>query len=144
MGNWDNYKHEDTPILEPGDYRVEIVSAEETKSKAGNPMIKVGLRPNCSEIVINEYFVQGEYFNRKISGFFDAFPQIEDGDFNFLGWVGCVGAAKLKQDDSGYLKVHYFLKPKQAEKLPEWKGALPERQTMETAFTEIEDDDLPF
>ena len=144
MSNWNNYVHETMSTLQPGDYRVEIVSAEEKTSKSGKPMIVVGIKPNGSGITINEYFVQGDFFNRKMSGFFDAFPQINDGDFNFIGWVGCVGAARLKQDGD-YLRVHFFLSPKQAEKLPEWQGAMPERQTV-TSFEEVTDDgdDLPF
>ena len=142
MGNWDNYKYEEAPRLEPGDYRVEIVSAEEDVSKSsGAPMIVVGIKPNGSGVVIKDYLVQGEYFNRKASGLFDAFPQIENGDFNLVSWVGCVGAARLKQDGD-YLKVQFYLRPEQAEKLPEWKGEMPTRQTV-TDFTET-DEKMPW
>ena len=148
MGNWGNYVYVEPKRAKPGDYRVEIVSAEEKQSKSGNDMIVVGLKLNGTEIKVNDYFVQGEYFADKISRFFDAFPMLkgEDnkGDFNFLTWVGCIGAAKFKEDEKGYLKVQYYLTPEKAEKLPTWVGELPERQTV-TDFQEVSaEEELPF
>ena len=52
MGNWDDYRREERERLKPGNYRVEIVSAEETESKKGNPMLVIGIRPNGSNITI--------------------------------------------------------------------------------------------
>ena len=147
MSNW-NYTREEANRLSPGDYRVAIVEVQETTSKSsGNPMIVVTVQPNGSNIKIQNYIVRNEYFNRNMTQFFDAFPQIEEGDFNFLGWVGCVGAARLKEDENGYLKVAWFLDAKRAEKLPPWQGDMPERQTVTEigGFEEIEDsEDLPF
>lgn len=143
MGNWDSYQREERPRLTPGDYRVEIVSVEESISKAGNPMIVIKVRPNGSKIDIPEYFVKGEYFNPKMTQFFDSF-NIDDGDFTFPTWIGAVGAARLKEDDQGYLKVHYFINKDRAEKLPPWDGPMPERQEI-TKIQEAEDDgDIPF
>lgn len=144
MSNWD-YTRENSTRLSPGDYRVAIVDVQETTSKSsGNPMIVVTVQPNGSNIKIQNYIVKNEYFNRNMTQFFDAFPQIKEGDFNILGWVGCVGAARLKEDENGYLKVAWFISEKKAEKLPAWVGDMPERQTV-TDFTPVEsDDDLPF
>lgn len=143
MGNWDSYQREERPRLSPGDYRVEIVSAEEKESKAGNPMLVIGIRPNGSNITINHYIVKNEWFNRNMTDFFDSF-NIDDGDFTFPTWIGAVGAARLKEDDKGYLKVQYFISEDRAEKLPSWEGKMPERQTF-TKIDEIEDDgDLPW
>ena len=145
MSSWDDYKYEafeGSNKLEPGDYRVVIVSAEERKSKSGNSMIVVGVKPSGSSITINSYFVKGEYFNRNISRFFDAFPEIEPGDFNFLGWIGCEGAARLKEDGD-YMRIHFFLTPEQAEHLPAFEGKKPERLEV-SELEEVEDTDLPF
>ena len=143
MGNWD-YQREEREVFEPGNYRVEIVSVEEKESKAGNPMIVVTLRPNGSDVKINHYFVKNQYFNRNMTEFFDSF-NIDEGDFNFITWVGAVGAARLKKDDNGYLRVAWFLPKDKAEKLPPWVGELPERQTVQDGFDEVDDDDeLPF
>lgn len=143
MSNWDSYRREERPRLSPGDYRVEIVSVEEKESKAGNPMLVIGIRPNGSNITINHYIVKNEWFNRNMTDFFDSF-NIDDGDFTLPTWVGAVGAARLKEDDRGYLKVQYFLDQRRAEKLPPWDGPMPERQEL-TKLDDVEDDgDLPW
>lgn len=143
MSNWDSYQREERPRLTPGDYRVEIVSVDETESKNGNPMLVISVRPNGSNITINHYIVKNEWFNRNMTDFFDSF-NIEDGDFELPTWVGAVGAARLKEDDRGYLKVQYFIKESRAEKLPPWEGKMPERQEL-TKIEEIEDDgELPW
>lgn len=143
MSNWDSYQREERPRLSPGDYRVEIVSVEEKESKAGNPMLVIGIRPNGSNITINHYIVKNDWFNRNMTEFFDSF-NIDDGDFTLPTWIGAVGAARLKEDDKGYLKVQYFINEGRAEKLPPWQGKLPERQEL-TKLDEIEDDgELPW
>lgn len=143
MSNWDSYQREERPRLSPGDYRVEIVSVEEKESKAGNPMLVIGIRPNGSNITINHYIVKNEWFNRNMTDFFDSF-NIDDGDFTFPTWIGAVGAARLKEDDKGYLKVQYFISEDRAEKLPPWEGKLPERQEL-TKLDYVEGDgDLPW
>ena len=44
MSNWD-YVREERKRVEAGDYRVAIVEAKETTSKAGNPMIVLTISP---------------------------------------------------------------------------------------------------
>lgn len=143
MSNWDSYQREERPRLSPGDYRVEIVSVEEKESKAGNPMLVIGVRPNGSNITINHYIVKNDWFNRNMTNFFDSF-NIDDGDFTLPTWIGAVGAARLKEDDKGYLKVQYFISEDRAEKLPPWEGKMPERQEL-TKLDDVEDDgELPW
>ena len=67
MGNWDDYRREERERLKPGNYRVEIVSAEETESKKGNPMLVIGIRPNGSNITIKHYIVKNDWFNRNMT-----------------------------------------------------------------------------
>jgi hypothetical protein len=146
MSNWDDYKPEEGSRLGAGDYRCVVVDAEETESKSsGRPMIVITVQPNGSSAKVKQYIVKNEYFNRNMTSFFDSFG-IERGDFNMLGWVGAVGAGKFVEDENGYLKVRWFLSPKQAESLPPWKGEVPERQTVTEigGFEEIDDADLPF
>lgn len=151
MSTWDDWSREEAPRLEPGDYRVEITAVEETESKAGNPMIVVTVRPNGSKINIKHYIVKNQYFNRNMTDFFDSF-NIDEGDFNFPTWVGAVGAAKLAEDENGYLKVRWFISESKAEKLPPWHGTMPERQTVTViggvtaGFVDVvpDEDDLPF
>lgn len=145
MSNWSDYAYEKPKRMEPGDYRVEIVDVEETTAKSsGNPMIVVTVTPNGTNMRIKNYIVKNEYFNRNMSSLFDSFG-ISPGDFNFLTWVGAVGAARLTEDDRGYLKVRYFLSQEKAAKLPPWEGPMPERQSVtEIAPDEQSDDELPF
>ncbi|MDD3437615.1 MAG: hypothetical protein PHC64_10730 [Candidatus Gastranaerophilales bacterium] len=142
MSKW-NYAREETPRAGAGDYRFEVINAVEDVSKSGKDMIVVSLKLNGTNITVKDYFVAGEWFNRKVTQFFDS-TNIEEGNFEFLTWIGAVGAARFKEDENGYLKVHYYLKPEQAEKLPPWQGDMPERQTV-TEFAPVNsDDDLPF
>ena len=145
MSNWSDYKPEESAQIEAGNHRVVVTAVEETTSKtSGNPMLVITVQPNGSKINIKNYIVKNEYFNRNITQFFDSFG-IDRGDFNLQTWIGAVGAAKLAEDENGYLKVKWFLSPKQAADLPEWKGEQPTRQTV-GAFVEIktDDGDLPF
>lgn len=145
MNPW-NYTREESTKVTAGDYRVEIVDAEEKLSKTDKRMIVISLKINGSSIVVNDYIVEGDWFNRKATQIFDSF-NIEEGNFNLLTWKGAIGAARFKEDENGYLKVYYYINKKQAEKLPAWVGEKPERQTVTElgGFTEMsEEDDLPF
>ena len=149
MGNWSNYQREEREEVAKvtGKLRCQIVDVEEGVSKSGNDMIIVTVRPSGSTAKVKHWIVQGEYFNRNMTQFFDAFPEITDGDFNFISWVGAMGAANFVLDDNDYLKVKYFINADKAEKLPPFEGEKIERQTV-TNFASEEDgddfDELPF
>ena len=145
MSFFDGYRREERSRLTPGDYRVAITDVEETTSRSGNPMLVVTVQPNGSEIHIKHYLVKNEYFNRNLTDLLDSFGLGEN--FDTLTWVGAVGAAKLVEDENGYLKVRYFLSPERAEKLPPWQGKEPERQEVSSlgdGFEMLDEDDLPF
>ena len=146
MSFFDGYRREERARLTPGDYRVAITEVEETTSRSGNPMLVVTVQPNGSKIHIKHYLVKNEYFNRNLTELLDSFGLGEN--FDTITWVGAVGAARLIEDDNGYLKVRYFLSPERAEKLPPWDGKQPERQEVTSLEDGIDgvldDDDLPF
>ena len=145
MSFFDGYKREERSRLAPGDYRVAITDVEETTSRNGKPMLVVTVQPNGSEIHIKHYLVKNEYFNRNLTELLDSFGLGEN--FDTLTWVGAVGAARLVEDENGYLKVRYFLSPERAKKLPPWQGKEPERQEVSSlgdGFEMLDDDDLPF
>ena len=82
--------------------------------------------------------------DRNATQFFDAFPEIGDGNFSFPTWIGCEGAANFVLDDNDYLSIKYFISADKAANLPPFEGQKPERQTV-TKFTEDDsDDELPF
>ena len=141
MGIFDDFVREEAPRLEPGDYRVEITDVEETVSKSsGNPMLVITVKPNNVNIRIKHYIVKNEYFNRNLTELYNSF-NIDFGDQNFLGWVGAVGAAKLVEDENGYMKIKRLIPLERQDNLPAWVGSVPVRQTVE-GF--VSDDELPF
>jgi len=141
-----NYQRDESAgnRLAVGDYRAVVVSAEEATSKSTNKaMIKIGLRPSGSKIIVYQYIVEGEYYNSGLTKFYDSF-EVAEGDMNLMGWVGAMGAVKLKEDENGYLKVWYLINREKAKNLPEFEGDKPERQTV-SKFEELDpDSDLPF
>jgi hypothetical protein len=142
-----NYTREESSNAGAGDHRFAVISAEEKTSKTGKQMVVITLKPNGATFTVNDYIVEGEYFNRKMTQFFDS-TGIEEGNFNYLTWTGAVGAARFKENENGYLKVGYYIDQKRAEKLPAWVGDKPERQTVTEIGGRMEtldpSDDLPF
>ena len=149
MSVWDSYKREENEHRSniTGKLRCVIVSAESKTSKSGNPMIEIKVRPSGCKFSVTTWLVKNDSFNRNATQFFDAFPEIGDGNFNFIEWIGAEGAADFGEDDKGYLKVKWWIDAVRASSLPPFEGDKPERQTI-TSLTEEEpyddDDDLPF
>ena len=150
MSNFDDYQREEREQESKvtGKQRCVITAVEESVSKtSGNPMIIVSVRPSGCRFSVKNYIVKNEYFNRNMTSFFDAFPEIPEGNFNFVEWVGAEGAAMFGEDDRGFIKVKWFLSPTQAASLPPFEGEKPERQTV-TSLEEGDDeegsDGLPF
>lgn len=153
MGNWDSYQREEQERESAvvGKHRVVITEASEAvtgpnSKNPGTPMIVIKLRPSGRHFTVTHRIVKNDYFNRNMTQFFDAFPEITEGDFNFIGWVGAEGAAMFKEDSNGYTQVSYFLSPERAADLPAFEGQKPERQTITSLNDpeEEDEDDLPF
>ena len=146
MSNFADYKREETPKkIITGNRRCVIVAAEESISKSsGLPMIVVTVTPSESKAKVKTYIVKNEKFNANMTRFFDAFPTIEEGNFDFVTWVGAIGAANFGTDENGYLKVKWFIDPIEAKLLPEWFGDKPEQQTVTAIGESVDDDDMPF
>lgn len=123
--------------LEPGDYRVRIKEAEETTSKAGDPMIKLTLEVSGKKSKLWYYLVfptngndpkflqRKAMTNQKLGEIWESF-KLKVGDMNLLDWTGKVGAARVKQEMNemrGELQnsVSYFLTQKRQESLNPWQ-----------------------
>lgn len=144
MSDWNYQREESTHTPKTGRMRCIIVGAEEAVSKtSGKPMIIVTVTPSNSTAKVKNYIVKNDYFNKNMTQFFDAFPDIQEGNFNLVEWVGAVGAADFGLDDNGYLKVKWFIGAKSAETLPPFEGEKIERQEV-TSLDDVEDDGLPF
>jgi len=146
MGNWDNYKREEREEMAKvtGKLRCVITDVEEAVSKNGNNMIVVTVKPSGSNARVKYWLIDNEYFNRNATQFFDAFPEIGDGNFSFIEWVGCEGAANFVLDENDYMKVKYFISADKAQNLPPFEGQKPERQKVGKLEEEEPADDLPW
>ena len=152
LSNWDGFQREENERESAitGKHRVVVTEVDEAvtgpnSKNPGTPMIVIKLRPSGRRFTVTHRVVKNDYFNRNMTQFFDAFPEITFGDFNFLSWVGAEGAAMFKEGANGYTELSYFLSPERAADLPPFEGDKPERQTI-TSLDDAEDDDsgLPF
>ena len=150
-----SYKREERqfPVVPEGDHRIRIKSADKAVSKKGNDMLTLQFTVSGSGLTLFHYITfmddRPEMTNRMLTQFFDAFPDIEDGDFNMQNWIGKVGACHVKHDEyngSPSAKVSYFLNKKRADELPPWQepaGKYGDGGSGGDAFAP-QDDDMPF
>ena len=144
MSSWSDYKREEREKIE-GNTRCVITDVEETVSKSsGLPMIIVTVRPSGSKANIRWYLVKNDNFNKNATQFFDAVVGVDDGDFEFVKWVGCEIGANLGEDDKGYLTVKWWISRNKLEKLPEFVGEKPPKLEVTSLTEDDSDDDLPF
>lgn len=149
---FNNFSYEEKEAFKPlavGDYRIRIAEAEKMQSKSGKDMLKLVFDVSGSKSKLYHYIVDGEYFNSNVSRVFDAFPQIDKGNFNLASWVGKIGACHTKQEEyNGNVnaKIHYFISAKDAEHLPAWvEPEKSESKSDGNNFVPIADDvELPF
>ena len=74
--------------VEDGNHDIKVVSATIKTSKTGKQMIEVTYAvKECMQFPYIENYVEGEYFNKNMTRFFDAFG-IQPGNFNFQQWIG--------------------------------------------------------
>lgn len=150
MTDWANYyKREENKSSKKvqGLLRCVITAAEEQRSKSsGKDMIVVSVKPSGAEFSVKHYIVKNEHFNRNMTTFFDSFPSIKDGDFNFIKWIGAEGAANFTLDENGYTKIRWFIEADRQADLPPFEGSKPEKQDVGSLddFKDVNDDDLPF
>lgn len=149
MSAWDDYRREERKPENKvtGKLRCVIVDVEEGVSKSSDlPMITIYVRPSGCKFKVRTWLVHNDKFNENAAKFFDAFPEIEDGNFNFVEWIGCEGAANFAEDDKGFLALKSWVFPRQAETLPPFEGEKPPRMTVTKLDPEDSDseDDLPW
>ena len=100
MSNWSDFKREENEreSAVTGKHRVVITEGTEgvtgpNSKNPGTPQIIIKVRPSGRHFSVTYRMVKNEDFNRNATQFFDAFPEIGDGNFNFVEWVGAEGAA---------------------------------------------------
>lgn len=158
--SWNYSRTESDRKFEPlpeGNYRIRVRSADKATSKAGRDMLALQFDVSGSNAVLYHYIVflddKPEITNRMLTQFFDAFPQIPEGDFNMSNWIGKVGACKVKHEEyNGDMtaKIHYFIAANRQKDLPPWKepsNSAKNKPTPATGdeFMELPDNiDIPF
>ena len=85
-----------------GEHKVKILEAKDTMTKKGIPMIEVKLSVEESNgISYIERIVSGDYFQRNMSRFFDAF-KIVRGSFYFHSWRGRTARGIFKHQEQTF------------------------------------------
>ena len=86
-----------------GEHAVKILDAKETTTKKGVPMIEVQLTvQDSNKVPYIERLVAGDYFQRNMSRFFDAF-KIVRGNFAFQSWRGKWGRGVFQHEKQTYI-----------------------------------------
>ena len=150
--NWNfsaaDYEEQSFKPIPVGDHRVRIASAEEQVSSSGKQMIKVVLDVSGHSSTIWHFIVfmpeNQKLTNQKLGEFWNSFG-IPQGNFNLAGWVGKVGAAKVKHEDYNgepSAKIAYFINKDRQDKLPAWQE--PRKTNVDISVEMPVPDDLPF
>lgn len=136
-----------------GKHRIRIRSAEKALSKNGNDMLALQFEVSGMPNILYHYIVflddRPEITNRMLTQFFDAFPDIPEGDFNLRNWIGKVGACNVAPDknDPDRTRINYFIRADRQGDLPPWRNAQgmvpPDPEAFDQALGESKDD-FPF
>lgn len=88
--------------VEDGIHDLKVMGVTVKTSNNGKQMIEVTYAVReCMAVPYIERYCEGEYFNRMMSRFFDAFG-IRQGDFNFNNWAGKKGKAMFEHRMESY------------------------------------------
>lgn len=105
MSFYNSYKYEEYKTsfdVPDGDWPVVICKVEEKQTKNGKGMLEVSFR--VADILSPYYverYVEGEYFNKSMSRFFDAF-KLQPGNFTFSTWIGKRATAHFEHVQETY------------------------------------------
>ena len=147
------YKENDFAPIPAGDHRVRINEVIEKRFSSGNEGFEITLDVSGHNGKLWFYIVldpsDTKKTNQRLGAFFDSFG-ITDYDLSrYRGWVGKIGAVRVKHEE--YMgdmkaKVAFCLARKNQDKLPPWQGNSSYNPYSQPTggYTEINDDDLPF
>lgn len=121
------YKADGQGLINPGNHRVEVISARETWSKNGNEGIEIIYNVNGYSKKLKHYIWYDrnctERTNQRLGEFFNSFDVQENEWNNCLLWVGKRGAVNVVHDEyKGHTiaKVAFCIKREFQDKLAAW------------------------
>jgi hypothetical protein len=154
MANWtfnpNEYEEKDYAPIPEGDHRVRIAEVvEKVFRNSGNEGFEITLDVSGYNSKLWYYLVldpsDTKKTNQRIGTFFDSFGITDMNMAHSHGWVGKVGAVRVKHEEyqgDNKAKVAFCISKARQDKLPEAKFS----GMAENSFSaiEISDDELPF
>ena len=122
------YEEQDFQIIPVGDHRVRIFDVAERTFNSGNSGFEITLAVNGYNSKLWFYLVldrnDPKKTNQRIGDFFNSFGITDYDMSHYRGWIGKVGAVKVKHEEyNGNMsaKVAYVINRKKQDKLEPWK-----------------------
>mgnify|MGYP003311507329 CR=1 FL=1 len=156
MANWtfnpNEYEEKDYAPIPEGDHRVRIAEVvEKVFRNSGNEGFEITLDVSGYNSKLWYYLVldpsDTKKTNQRIGTFFDSFGITDMNMAHSHGWVGKVGAVRVKHEDyngTTSAKVAYCISRAKQDKLPEAKFSGGGAQTGGYTPIDIDDSELPF
>lgn len=134
--NASEYEEKSFQLIPEGEHRVRISEVTEGTSKTGKQMLKLTLDVSGYSSSLWYYLVfdpaNSKMTNQKIGDLFASFDITNPNINAYQGWVGKIGACRVKHEDYQGNKqayVWYFTNKKSQASLPAWKE--PARQNQQ-------------
>lgn len=150
--NPNEYEKQDFSPVPAGEHRVRISEVvEKTFRNSGNEGYEITLDVSGYNSKLWFYLVldhsDTKKTNQRIGSFFDSFGIMDNNTGNYRGWVGKVGAVRVRHEEyMGEMKakVAYCISREKQDKLPAANFSGPAATAAYAPAMEINDDDLPF
>jgi len=154
MSSWfDPNSYTPEPAFRPipvGDHRVRIVEVEETKSRAGAPMLKLTLEVSGYKGKLFDYIVQNEWAQKKVGEILESaalLERIKAKGFSPNLLKLAAGGVKVTHEDyngEASAKVAYWLRRSKVNELPPWQAVTDMPQKVADNSQEVDHNDIPF
>ena len=144
------YEEQDFAIIPVGDHRMRIADVVEKTFSSGNDGYEITLDVSGHASKLWHYLVldkaDTKKTNPRIGAFFDSFGITDYDMTHYKGWVGKVGAARVRHEEYNgeqRAKVAFLLSRSKQDKLPpaKFNGAVAPVANVGVTIT---DEDLPF
>ena len=153
--NWtynpNEYTEVDYKPIPAGDHRVRIEEIAEKTFKSGSQGFEITLAVSGYNAKLWYYLVldpsDTKKTNQRIGTFFDSFGITNPNLALYVGWLGKVGAVRVKHEEYNgeqQAKVAFCLGKKAQEKLPAWQETGDGSAAPATTGVDISSNDLPF